>query len=58
MSSSVKTIRKEDLDVEKWNQPIRDAKELLERAERRAEGLKRAIRTLTESRDANEPYSQ
>jgi hypothetical protein len=55
MSSVVKT---ESIgDVEKWNTAIRDACELLERVEARADQVRRTIRSLREYRDAGEPWA-
>jgi hypothetical protein len=43
-------------DYEKWDKAIRDAQSMLERTESKAERLKRTISSLTEYRDAGEPW--
>lgn len=44
-------------DVEKWDRAIRDAAEMLERMESKADRLRHTIRSLREFRDAGEPWS-
>lgn len=54
MSHEVKT--KSIGDVEMWDAAIRDAGELLERVESRADQVRRTIRSLREYRDAGETW--
>jgi hypothetical protein len=53
-----KSIQNVNQEREKWNKAIQDASELLRKVEKRAVRLRGAIKTLTESRDLGEPFSQ
>ncbi len=52
-----KAIQNVNENVKKWDQAISDAQTLLERAENRAARLVGAIKTFTELRDANHPFT-
>jgi hypothetical protein len=57
VASNVLSRQTVNTEVNKWNQVIREAETLLQKAENRAARLRGAIKTFSELRDLDHPFS-